>query len=50
MALLSCIIYKEYFYFIGYWLGEIIRYFMEMIFINKENEFIVEEELMKLIL
>ena len=54
MALLSCIIYKEYFYFIGYWLGEIIRYFMEMIFINNQkenkNDFIVEEELMKLIL
>ena len=50
MALLSCIIYKEYFYFIGYWLGEIIRYFMEMIFMGEENKFIVEEELMKLIL
>ena len=56
MALLSCIIYNEYFYFIGYWLGEIIRSLLE-IFLGgtkksddeKEN-YIIEEELLRLIL
>ena len=59
MALLSCFIYKEYFYFIGYWLGEIIRSIIEIIFLDKQNpekkyyekdDFIIEEELVKLIL
>ena len=64
MKLLSCIIYKDYFYFIGYWLGEIIRSLLE-IFLeilpnkknnrnnknsNKEESYIIEEELLKLIL
>ena len=56
MALFSCIIYNEYFYFIGYWLGEIIRSLLEIYLgnprgsqtINKEFN-IVEEELLKLI-
>ena len=54
MALFSCIIYNEYFYFIGYWLGEIIRSLLEIFLgnsrgyqINKEFN-IIEEELLKL--
>ena len=59
MALLSCIIYNEYFYFIGYWLGEVIRSFVELLVAekpannvnyDKKEDFIVEEELLKLIL
>jgi len=57
MGLLSCTIYKTYLYFIGYWLGEIIRTIIEIIFmdkIEKEKEkkinFKKEEELMKLFL
>ena len=59
MALLSCIIYNEYFYFLGYWFGEIIRSIIEIIFIDKikitkknyeKKDFLIEEELLKLIL
>ena len=59
MALLSCLIYNEYYYFIVYWLAEIIRSIIEIIFLDKPNpekgyyekdDFIIEEELVKLIL
>ena len=52
MGLLSCTIYKKYIYFIGYWLGEIIRTIFEIFFMDKEKKinFKKEEELMKLFL
>ena len=60
MALLSCIIFTEYYYFIGYWIAEIIRSIIEIIFLNNpkksgkelysKEDFIVEEELLKLML
>ena len=57
MGLLSCTIYKTYLYFIGYWLGEIIRTIIEIIFMDKKEKekekkinFKKEEELMKLFL
>ena len=54
MGLLSCVIYNEYFYFIGYWLGEIIRSLIEILLDKprwqEERKYKIEEELLQLIL